>query len=121
MATQWTGVLAQHVSEQRDGIRSKDDSLSAFDLCVAVASRLDCPLSVRSEYIDKEGGLRAASITIPEEHDDTDADVAAAALVAATSKSDTTRVSLSGCANMLVATPSTVTPHTDVQLRKVST
>ena len=90
MATQWTGVLSKYVGEQRDGIRSKGNGLSSFDLCIAVAKRLDCPLSIRSEHINKEGTLCAASITIPEEFDDTDADVAAAALVATNSESNAT-------------------------------
>ena len=87
--TQWTPVLAQHVGELRAGIRSKDNSLSAFDLCIAAAKRLDCPLSVRFEHIDQDGSLRAASITIPEEYDDTDADIVAAALIASTAKPNT--------------------------------
>ena len=64
---------------------------STYALLPRAASTAVCPLSVRSEYIDKGGSLRAANITIPEEHDDTDADLAAAALVASTSKSDTAR------------------------------
>ena len=80
MAIQWTPVLAQHVATQHTGIRSHDDTRSAFDLCLATASRLDCALTVSPEHLDKEGILRAVNITIPEEHDDTDADVAAAAL-----------------------------------------
>ena len=91
MALQWTPVLAQYVGEQQDGIRSKDNDLSAFDLCVAAANRLECPLSVRSKHVDKHGTLCAASITIPEEHDDTDADIAAATLVASTSEEDAAR------------------------------
>ena len=89
MAIQWTPVLAQHVATQigsrhgRHRPRSRDDTQSAFDLCLAVASRLDCPLTIRPEQLDQEGILRAVNITIPEEHDDTDADIAAAALVAA--------------------------------------
>ena len=86
MAIQWTPVLAQHVATQHAGIRSHDDTRSAFDLCVATASRLDRALTVRPEHIDPEGILRAVNITIPEEHDDTDADIAAAALTAADAK-----------------------------------
>jgi hypothetical protein len=91
MALQWTPVLAQYVGEQQDGIRSKDNDLSAFDLCVAAANRLECPLSVRSEHVDQHGTLCAANITIPEEHDDTDAGIAAATLIASTTEGDAAR------------------------------
>ena len=86
MAIQWTPTLAQHVATQRTGIRSSNDTRSAFDLCLAVASRLGRALTVRPEHVDPEGILRAVSITVPEEHDDTDADIAAAALTAADAK-----------------------------------
>ena len=105
MATQWTKVIAKHVGEDTEGIPSKDDSRSAFELCVAAASRLDCQLSIRSEYIDGDGNLRAASITIPEEYDDTDADIAAAALTAADTTSNAPRkpewVCAHGCSHSL--------------------
>ena len=86
MAIQWTPTLAQHVATQRTGIRSSNDTRSAFDLCLAAASRLGRALTVRPEHVDPEGILRAVSITVPEEHDDTDADIAAAALTAADAK-----------------------------------
>ena len=79
-------VLAQHAATQRAGIRSHDDTRSAFDLCLVIASRLERALTVRPEHIDQEGILKAVNITIPEEHDDTDADIAAAALTAADAK-----------------------------------
>ena len=88
MAIQWTPVLAQHVATQNAGTRSHDDTRSAFDPCLASASRLDRALTVSPEHIDREGVLRAANITIPEEHDDTDADIAAAALTSADTKTN---------------------------------
>ena len=83
MATQWTGVIAQYVAEQTEGIRHRTNSSSAFELCVAVASRLRRPLTIQCEHTDKEGHVKAARMVVPEEFADTDADVAAAALSAA--------------------------------------
>ena len=82
MATQWTGVIAQYVAEQTEGIRHRTNSSSAFELCVAVASRLGRPLTIQCEHADEEGHVKAARMVVPEEFTDTDADVAAAALAA---------------------------------------
>ena len=110
MATQWTPVFAQHVGELLAGIRSKDNSLSAFDLCIAAATRLDCQLSVRSEHIDQDGNLRAASITILEEYTTTPTPTSRPPLSPPLRLSPTPRVSPSGCAYMTVATPLPLPP-----------
>ena len=81
MATQWTLVIAKHVIEQREGLRSKFNTLTSFELCMAVAAQLGRPLTIRPERLDPpDGCVLGASITIPEEHADTDADAVAAAL-----------------------------------------
>ena len=79
MASQWTPAIAKNVDEQREGPCSRFNTLSAFELCMAVAARLGRPLTIRSERL-VDGDTLAASITIPEDQIDTDADVAAAAL-----------------------------------------
>ena len=101
MATQWTGVIAQYVAEQTEGIRHRTNSSSAFELCVAVASRLGRPLTIQCEHTDREGNLLAARMEVPEEFTDTDADVAAAALVATESDASTAKEAMWKCEHQI--------------------
>ena len=82
MATQWTGVVAQYVAEQTEGLRHRTNGSSAFELCVAVASRLERPLTIHCERTDGEGNVHAARMMVPEDFVETDADFVAAALAA---------------------------------------
>ena len=101
MATQWTGVIAQYVSEQTEGIRHRTNTSSSFELCVAAASRLGRPLTIQCEHTDEEGNSHGARMEVPEELTDTDADVAAAALAATDTTAQAAQEAMWKCGHMV--------------------
>ena len=101
MATQWTGVIAQYVAEQTEGIRHRTNTSSSFELCVAAASRLGRPLTIQCEHTDEEGNFQGARMEVPEELTDTDADVAAAALAATDTTAQAAQEAMWKCEHMV--------------------